>query len=210
MHERNCYICEQCNNWYESREDLEDHRSEIHSKEWEENLECRKEREKQNKENHRYESECDLCKEKFKNKNELAEHWEIDHEVQIYECIHLGCRIKYIYQEIWKEHMKDKHGIGFNCQQCNEYCLFEEQLEEHIEEEHMENEEHMEPSGFQCVECNEFFESVDDVIDHENEGECDQCGKWLGCGKNMQIHKQKEHNIISKEGNKEKQKTIKN
>ena len=30
VHERNCYICEQCNNWYESREDLEDHRSEIH------------------------------------------------------------------------------------------------------------------------------------------------------------------------------------
>merc|ERR1712082_475587 len=86
------------------------------------------------------------------------------------------------------------------------FQLFEEQLEEHIEEEHMESEEHMEPSGFQCVECNEFFESVDDVIEHENEGECDQCGKWLGCGKNMEIHKQKEHDIIIIEINDDRQK----
>ena len=52
-----------------------------------------------------------------------------------------------------------------------------------------------------------FFDSVDDVIDHENEGECDQCGKWLGCENNMQIHKQKEHKIINKKVNKESQKT---
>merc|ERR1712101_97512 len=93
--------------------------------------------------------------------------------------------------------MKDKHGIGFNCEQCNEYCLFEEQLEENIEEEHMEDEEHIEPSGFECVECNEFFESVAKVIDHENEGECDQCGKWLGCGTNMEKHRKKEHENIA-------------
>merc|ERR1712115_300059 len=224
VHEKNCFICEQCNNWYESREDLEDHRrrrhkeyncdqcdnwygydskeelddhrKRTHSKECEEKLECRKEMEQQNREEHRSELVCDLCNKKFKNENELVKHWEIDHEVHIYPCIHLGCRIKYICQEIWKEHMKDKHGIGFNCPQCNEYCLFEEHLEEHIEDEHMELEEYMEPSGFQCVECKEFFESVDDVIDHENEGECDQCGKWLGCEKNMQIHKQKEHEYI--------------
>ena len=73
-HEKNCYICDECNSWYESREDLEDHRNEIHSKECEENLECRKEREKQNNENQRDESECNLCREKFKNKNELVEH----------------------------------------------------------------------------------------------------------------------------------------
>ena len=30
VHEKNCYICEQCNNWYESREDLEDHRRRRH------------------------------------------------------------------------------------------------------------------------------------------------------------------------------------
>ena len=60
--------------------------------------------------------------------------------------------------------MKDKHRIGFNCEQCNEYCLFEEQLKEHIEEEHMEDEEHIEPTGFECVECNEIFESVIKVM----------------------------------------------
>ncbi len=174
MHEKNCYIYEQCNSYHESRENLKNHRNERHLWKGKENLDCRKEREKQNNENQRYEFKCDLCKEKFKDKNELVEHWEKDHEVQIYECIHLECRIKYICQEIWKEHMKEKHGIGFNCPQCNEFYLFEEHLEEHIEDEHMEREQYMEPSGFQCVECNEFFESVDDVIDHENEGECDQ------------------------------------
>ena len=235
VHENNCYICEQCNNWYEhkkdleyhirkrhkgyncdqcdngyrSQEDLEDHRNEINSM-CKENLDCRKEREKQNSEYHRYEFKCDLCNKKFKDKNELVEHWETNHEVQIYECVHLQCRIKYICQKTWKEHMKEKHRIGFNCPQCNEYHLFEEHLEEHTEDEHMEREEYIETNGFQCVECNEFFESVEVVIDHENEGECDQCGKWLGCENNMQIYKQKEHKTISKKDKKEKQIIISN
>ena len=46
-----------------------------------------------------------------------------------------------------------------------------------------------------CRECNEKFESVDKVIEHENEGECDQCGKWLGCGTNMEKHKKREHEV---------------
>ena len=97
--------------------------------------------------------------------------------------------------------MKNKHGIGFNCSQCNEFYFFEDQLEEHLEE-HIEREEYIEPSEFQCVECNEFF-SRDDAIKHENEGECDQCGKWLGCEKNVQTHKLKEHKIINKKENKD-------
>ena len=79
--------------------------------------------------------------------------------------------------------------------------FFEDQLEEHLEE-HIEREEYIEPSEFQCVECNEFF-SRDDAIKHENEGECDQCGKWLGCEKNVQTHKLKEHKIINKKENKD-------
>merc|ERR1711996_44489 len=46
-HEKNCDICEKCN---ENREDLEDHRNEIQSKECEKNVECRKESIKQNNE----------------------------------------------------------------------------------------------------------------------------------------------------------------
>ena len=78
-----------------------------------------------------------------------------------------------------------------------------------MEEEHMEDEEHIEPNGFECVECNENFESVDKVIEHENEGECDLCGKWLGCGTNMENHKKKEHETTSEEGNKEEENTDK-
>jgi len=152
------------------------------------NLECRKEREQQNKEKHEYEFECDLCEEKFKVENELVNHWKIDHVVHIYECIHLGCRIKYICQDMWKEHMKDKHGIGFLCEKCNECCMSEEKLEEH-----MEDEEDIEHDGFECVECNENFESVDKIIEHEHDSECDQCKSWLGCRTRMIEHKKREH-----------------
>ena len=144
------YNCDQCDNWYRLKEDLEDHKNEAHSKECEKGLECRIERKQQEKKQQEYESECDLCKEKFKDENEQVNHWKRDHEVHIYECIHLSCRIKYICQDTWKKHMKDKHRISFNCEQCNEYCLFEEQLKEHIEEEHIEDEEHIEPTGFEC------------------------------------------------------------
>ena len=43
--------------------------------------------------------------------------------------------------------MKQKHGIGFNCPQCNEFYFFEDQLEEHLEE-HIEREEYIEPNEF--------------------------------------------------------------
>jgi len=88
--------------------------------------------------------------------------------------------------------MKKKHGIGFNCPQCNEFYFFEGQLEEHLEE-HIEREEYIEPSEFQCVECNGFFDSRDDAIDHENKDECDQCGKWLGYETCVEKHMDKEH-----------------
>ena len=167
---------------YESKEELEHHSRRKHSKECEEKLVCRNEKEQQKREEHRNGLVCDFCDEKFKNKSELEEHWERDHEIHVYECIHLKCEEKYICQKMWREHMKEKHGIGFYCEQCNQYCLFEEELEEHMKEFHVaeELEEHMKEfhvTEFECVECNEKFESVDKVIEHKNEGECDQCGK---------------------------------
>ena len=188
------YNCDQCENSYRLKGILENHIKEAHSKECEITLESRIEQQN-------YESECDLCKKEFKNRNQLVEHWEEDHEAHIYTCIHLECRTKYICQKLWKEHMKKNHGIGFNCPQCNEFYFFEDQLEEHIE-----REEYIEPSEFQCVECNEFF-SRDDAIKHENEGECDQCSKWLGCEKKVQMHKLREHKTINKKVNKDSQET---
>ena len=133
VHEKNYYICEQCNNWYESREDLENHKKRRHAKECEEKLVCRKEIEQQKKEAHISELVCNLCEEKFKNKSELKTHWETDHESPVYECIHLECENRYTCQEMWREHMKEKHRIGFYCEQCDEYCLFQEELEEHMD-----------------------------------------------------------------------------
>ena len=96
MHENNCHPCEQCNNWYESREDLEHHKRKRHReyndeqinsyqenrgqlknhkdginlKKSKDNLDCRKDIEKQNNENNRYEYKCDLCRKQFKDRNE--------------------------------------------------------------------------------------------------------------------------------------------
>merc|ERR1712115_168390 len=144
-HENNGHNCKQCNSWYESREYLEYHKRIKH-------------REYNDEQIHSYQNKCDSCKKQFKDRNEQVEHWEEDHEVHIYKCIYLGCRTKYICQEIWIEHMKKKHGIGVNCPQCNE-----------------------------------FFDSRNNAIDHENEDECDQCGKWLGCETYVEKHTNKEH-----------------
>merc|ERR1711873_104411 len=104
-------------------------------------------------------------------------------------------RMRVNYERTY-EHMKKKHRIGFYSEQCDEYCLFQEELEEHMDSHVTE---------IECVECNKKFESVDKVIEHENEGECDQCGKWLGCGTNLGKHKKKEHEITSEEGSKEEE-----
>merc|ERR1712115_515467 len=170
--------------------DLEIHIKKAHSKECKITPESRIE--KQN-----YESQCDLCKKQFKNRNQLVEHWEEDHETHIYICIHLECRTKYICQKSWKEHMKKNHGIGLNCPQCNEFYFFEDQLEEHLEE-HIEREEYIEPNGFQCEECYEFFSRYE-AIKHKNDGECNRCGKELGCGtkviEHMREHERRELEI---------------
>merc|ERR1711867_413653 len=65
---------------------------------------------------------------------------------------------------------------------------------------------YIEPNEFQCVECYEFF-SRDEAIKHENEGKCDQCSKWLGCEKKVQMHKLREHKTINKKVNVDSQET---
>ena len=76
-------------------------------------------------------------------------------------------QFKKLYKKQMEKHM-DYHVTEIEC---------EEELEEHME--------------FECVECNEKFESAEKVIEHENKGQCDQCGKWLGCGTNLGKHKKR-------------------
>ena len=84
--------------------------------------------------------------------------------------------------------------------------LYKKQMEKHMDYHvtEIECEEELE-FYVKCRECNEKFESIYKVIEHENEGECNQCGKWLGCGTNMEKHKKREHEITSGEGNKEEE-----
>merc|ERR1712101_13200 len=113
IHEKNCYICEQCNNWYRFKEDLDNHKNEAHSKQCEKNLECRKEREQQNIEKHRHEHICDLCNKEFNNESKLKKHLEIDHKIHVYECTYPECEEITIFKEIWRDHMKEEHELGF-------------------------------------------------------------------------------------------------
>ena len=55
------------------------------------------------------------------------------------------------------------------------------------------------------MQCNEKFKSEDEIIEHENSQECDQCGKWVCYGISLRTHKKREHEITSEEGNKEEE-----
>ena len=141
---------------------------------------CRNEREQQKKEEHRGGLTCNLCEENFKNKNELKEHWETDHEGPVYQCVHLECEIRYLCQETWRDHMKEKHRIGFYCEQCNEYCLFKDDLEEHMESHVTEVECEEDSEEIECRQCKKKFKSEEEITKHEDDGqECDQCEVWL-------------------------------
>ena len=112
---------------------MEDHRERRHSKECEEKLICRNEKERE----------------------ELVE------------------QFKKLYKKQMEKHM-DYHVTEIEC---------EEELEKHM--------------YVECVECNEKYDSTEKVIEHENEGQCDQCEYWLGCGTRVMEHKKREHEIIS-------------
>ena len=75
------YVCVNCDNEYNTEEDLEDHIRKKHLQECEEKLECRNKREQQNIEKHRQEYTCDLCNEEFNNESKLKKHWEINHKI---------------------------------------------------------------------------------------------------------------------------------
>merc|ERR1712240_260790 len=159
-------------------------------------LVCRNEREQQKKEEHRERFVCNLCEEKFKDKNELREHWEKDHEGPVYEWVHLYCENRYLSQEMWRDHMREKHGIGNYCELCNEYCLFKDDLEEHMESHEMEVvcEEDLEEYTEYGCQCKKIFKSEDEIEKHEDDGkECDDCEKWLCPGIDTAQHKKEEH-----------------
>ena len=139
---------------------MEDHKKRRHTKECEEKLVCRNEREQQKKEEHRERFVCNLCEEKFKEKNELREHWEKDHEGPVYECVHIDCEDRYLSKEMCRDHMKEKHGIGNYCELCNEYYLSKDGLERHMKYHVTEVEYEEDLEGIECKQCCETFETM--------------------------------------------------
>merc|ERR1712240_58940 len=110
--------------------------------------------------------------------------------------IHVYCGNRYRCQDEWKEHMRKEHEIGYHCEICNEYCLFKDDLEEHMES-HITGivyEEDLEEyTEIECRQCKKIFESEDEIEKHENEGrECDKCDKWLCHGLYITKHKKEE------------------
>ena len=96
VHGIKIFQCEECGKVFETKEEVK-----VHEKEEHEQMV------------HRKGFECILCDENFENESELEEHWEIEHEDNVFRCIHLNCEEKYICQELQREHMIEKHGIGF-------------------------------------------------------------------------------------------------
>merc|ERR1712240_532348 len=105
--------------------------------------------------------------------------------------------------------MREKHRIGFHFELCNEYCLFQEELEEHMETHVTETEceEKLEEyTEIECLQCKQKFESEDEITEHEESGqECDLCEEWLCDGTSLAKHKKREHEMTSEEGNKEEE-----
>ena len=60
--------------------------------------------------------------------------------------------------------MKEKHGIGNYCELCNEYCLFKDDLEEHMESHETEvaYEEDQEEYLEECCQCKKIFKSEEE------------------------------------------------
>ena len=162
--------------------------------------ECNKrpenEREKPKREEKGNEIICNLCEEKFESRRELREHGEIEHKNVTHLCVHVYCGNRYMSQDKWREHMREEHEIGYYCEICNKYCLFKDDLEEHMEshatviayEEDLE-----EQTEIECRQCKKTFKSEEEIEKHEDDGkECDQCDKWLCHGLDITKHKKKE------------------
>ena len=89
------------------------------------------------------------------------------------------------------------------CEQCNEYCLFKEDLEEHMESHVTEGEREEDSEGIECEQCYVTYKTEEEFIEHEDNGqECDQCGKWVCFGFSLKNHKKKYCKITNETGRK--------
>ena len=61
----------------------------------------------------------------------LREHEEKEHGWKSERCIS-----QYISAQGWKEHLKKRHRIEYNCTQCRKGFEYEEELKEHVRREH--------------------------------------------------------------------------
>merc|ERR1712239_99108 len=112
MHEKTCYICEQCNNWYGSKEDLDYHRSRRHKK-----------------------YNCDQCDNYgYESKEELDDHIRRRHTK--YNCDQ--CDNWYKCRKELEDHRERRHK-EYNCDQCDDKYESREKLEVHRKFKDIEN-----------------------------------------------------------------------
>jgi len=150
----------------------------------------------------------------------------MEHKDATHLCVHVYCGNRYMRQDQWKDHMREEHEIGYYCKICNEYCLFKDDLEEHMES-HLTGivyeEDPEEYTEIECRQCKKIFESEDEIEKHEDDGrecdkcdkllchglditkhkkeeQCDQCGEYLCLGMSMERHKMREHGTTREEG----------
>merc|ERR1712240_727282 len=210
---------DKCSKKHENKNDVRNHKEEYDKRPENE----RKEPKKEEKGN---EIVCNLCEERFDSRRELRGHGEKEYSNVTYKCVHVYCGNRYMWQDKWREHMREEHEIGNYCETCNEYCLFKDDLEEHMEshitetvyekdlEEHTEIEcrqckkiiesegeiEKHEDEGKECDKCDKWLCHELDITKHKKEEQCDQCGEHLCHGMSIERHKKREHGTTREEG----------
>ena len=133
---------------------------------------------------------CDLCGEKFDDKNELENHKVVYH--LNYKC--KECSFKAHSVIIIEEHVKSEHTSShIKCNSCDEDFSNEEQLEKHKSSSHV---------TFKCNECTFTAQKKQDKEEHIKREhsptlvKCELCEETFRNQEQLQTHKSSSHIAI--------------
>ena len=145
---------------------------------------------------------CHHCNENeiaFENEIQYFEHYAQAHPDQLYIC----CENSYSYKDYYKNHRRKFHSKNFVCDACKYTTPLQETIEQHVRENHPENEKNTYVQGFhkvrgiggvKCGYCNEIFNSEYKAkLHHRSEhnglpNKCSICEKTFEKRKSLMNH----------------------
>ena len=136
---------------------------------------------------------CDICGKLFNDKTTLESH-KLTHEFRQSLCMVCGASFKSGQSLI--RHMDVVHGEGYKCPDCGKKFTVKARLQLHIKTEHLGEKVH-------CPKCNKSFRMKSEVKKHlltvhdqVKPWYCDHCPFRCARYGNLNIHKQKSHQIM--------------